>query len=465
MSESLVAQCPYCQTRFRLSHDHLQAAAGNVRCGACLKVFNADPEKKAQRASAQVSTRRPEPTSVVSKPIESTQLGQVARQGSLLIHDDLELDDLDLKDLGLDESILEEINPTARAAENLPAPAAIPSPSEAQSDLTSEPSALRFDLEEIAESGHPAEAREVDTEEKAEDDPFDLDSLYDPALEYPYVDADETEEEGDSPELELHEAFMSTPRADDFIPEPPKQTASDTSLRGQNTLFGAAIPEPMRPLIAPVRDHGIFLRDNRTGKSGRSAAPAISRQEPSLGRALSLPDINDELLLLDDERPLVRRPRHQWLWGLLSLLAALALIAQLLAYNFTALSHHQSTRPLAERICLLTGCELPARVDINLIRSSNLVVRPHPEFPNALAVDVILYNRADFAQPFPVLRMRFSDLNGRELASKQVRPEEYLAGELAGVTLMPPQVPVHVGLNMLDPGPSAAGYTLDFLSP
>jgi hypothetical protein len=30
---------------------------------------------------------------------------------------------------------------------------------------------------------------------------------------------------------------------------------------------------------------------------------------------------------------------------------------------------------------------------------------------------------------------------------------------------MPPQTPVHVALDMLDPGPEAAGYQLDFLSP
>ena len=113
----------------------------------------------------------------------------------------------------------------------------------------------------------------------------------------------------------------------------------------------------------------------------------------------------------------------------------------------------------------MVGCQLPPQVDISLIRSSNLTVRPHPEYPNTLAIDVILYNRADFAQPFPLLRMRFSDQSDRELATRLFRPQEYLGGELAGARLMPAQTPIHVGLTMLAPEQSASSYRLDFLSP
>ena len=44
MSELQVTQCPFCKTHFRLTHEQLHAAAGHVRCGACLKVFNALPQ-------------------------------------------------------------------------------------------------------------------------------------------------------------------------------------------------------------------------------------------------------------------------------------------------------------------------------------------------------------------------------------------------------------------------------------
>src|SRR5690606_25746109 len=160
-----------------------------------------------------------------------------------------------------------------------------------------------------------------------------------------------------------------------------------------------------------------------------------------------------------------RRRAPGWLWTVLTLVALAALPAQYLYYHFDALARHESTRPLLENLCLLAPCELPARVDISRIRSTNLLVRPHPEFPNALAIDVILYNRADFEQPFPVLDMQFADSSGRPVANRRFRPEEYLSGELAGVELMPPQTPIHVGLSMLDPGPQARSYRLEFHSP
>lgn len=37
--EPLVTECPHCSTRFRVTEQQLQLAAGRVRCGACLTVF------------------------------------------------------------------------------------------------------------------------------------------------------------------------------------------------------------------------------------------------------------------------------------------------------------------------------------------------------------------------------------------------------------------------------------------
>ena len=37
--ESTITECPHCQTRFRVTDLQLKAAAGRVRCGSCLNVF------------------------------------------------------------------------------------------------------------------------------------------------------------------------------------------------------------------------------------------------------------------------------------------------------------------------------------------------------------------------------------------------------------------------------------------
>jgi predicted Zn finger-like uncharacterized protein len=71
------------------------------------------------------------------------------------------------------------------------------------------------------------------------------------------------------------------------------------------------------------------------------------------------------------------------------------------------------------------------------IKSSNLVVRSHPEFNGALVVDAIIYNRATFSQPFPLLELRFADLNGHLIASRRFKPGEYLSGDLEGMAKCP----------------------------
>jgi len=42
--DSLLTKCPHCQTLFRIQQDHLTAAGGEVRCGVCYKVFDAESE-------------------------------------------------------------------------------------------------------------------------------------------------------------------------------------------------------------------------------------------------------------------------------------------------------------------------------------------------------------------------------------------------------------------------------------
>jgi len=42
--DSLLTKCPHCQTLFRIQQEHLAAAGGEVRCGVCYKVFDAESD-------------------------------------------------------------------------------------------------------------------------------------------------------------------------------------------------------------------------------------------------------------------------------------------------------------------------------------------------------------------------------------------------------------------------------------
>lgn len=138
--------------------------------------------------------------------------------------------------------------------------------------------------------------------------------------------------------------------------------------------------------------------------------------------------MRDEPLQLAWEKPRRQWPRRLG-WLLLILLALGGLAAQYIAYHFDELARQDAYRPWFAQPCPEIGCTLPSKVDVEQIRSSNLVVRSHPEFSGALVVDAIIYNRASFSQPFPLLELRFADLNGHLIANRRFKPGEYLGGE------------------------------------
>jgi predicted Zn finger-like uncharacterized protein len=155
---------------------------------------------------------------------------------------------------------------------------------------------------------------------------------------------------------------------------------------------------------------------------------------------------------------------HPWrkrlIWGGLCLLAALGLAAQIAWLQFDRYSRIEPYRSYYQSVCSLIGCQLPTLRDTSKVRAFNLVVRQHPEQSRALMIDAIILNSADFKQPYPALQLTFSDINDRPVASRVFTPKEYLRGELTGRTIMPSNQPVHLSLELSDPGPEAVNYSL-----
>lgn len=149
-----------------------------------------------------------------------------------------------------------------------------------------------------------------------------------------------------------------------------------------------------------------------------------------------------------------------WLWTLLALLLLAGLAAQMAYFRFDSLSKQQPWRQLYAAACPTLGCELPPLLDLQAIRTSNLVVRSHPDLAGALVVDAVLLNTAPFAQPFPSLELSFSDLKNQPVAGRRFTPRDYLRGELAGSERMPSGSPVHIAIEIVDPGSEAVNYEL-----
>jgi len=416
MTDSFVTQCPHCQTSFRVSHAQLSVARGVVRCGSCLQVFNA-ARQLLEQAGKEAPVATPPPPVQPEEPLEPSPPRAISQK-------QWSATELDLDSLDLDEELARleqrEIQPTTELGRHRDDSLSARRDSNEQDDqepwsdsLFSESAVDRAQLDEPLDS---LETPEPTVEPgKA--------SRTEPSLSLEPVDLDDEQQ---PPHLRLHDP-LDAPLNHERL------SAADESEIDDNL-----------PSIEPLRKRR-------------------ERSEPGV-RAEALQDLTDDPLQLDWQKR--RSPWGRRLfWLLLVLIAAGALAGQYIAYHFDELARQDQYRPWFQQLCPQIGCTVPSKVDIAKIKSSNLVVRSHPEFNGALVVDAIIYNRAPFSQPFPLLELRFADLNGHLIASRRFKPGEYLNGDLEGMAEMPPQTPIHIALDILDPGTKAVNYSLSFHSP
>ncbi|OCR26537.1 zinc finger-domain-containing protein [Pseudomonas syringae] len=456
MTDSFVTQCPHCQTSFRVSHAQLSVARGVVRCGACLQVFNAAKQLLEQRGDDSVgeAAKPPAPTfepapAIVAPPAVQAPPALVAVEPSpeaepeaieiVPAPRDWKANALDLDDMDLDEEL-------ARLEQR-----------EIQLPETFGRERSRADGDANL-SAHRDKAH-------SEEDEWVTSLRNDDVSQLPELQAEVIPEPQQSLELE---------------PEPEQEQTSGNG-RTEPSLslnpVGLGDEEPMAPQQSQRKAPGSEKKerwsalddDDHDHEQDHEPQPEPqvrgrrNRSEPAV-RDKTLVDLTDEPLQLEWQRPKSHWGRRL-IWTLLAILALAGLAGQYIWYHFDELARQDQYRPWFQLICPQIDCKVPSKVDIKLLKSSNLVVRSHPEFKGALVVDAIIYNRASFSQPFPLLELRFADTSGQLIASRRFKPAEYLSGEMAGKEEMPPQTPIHIALDILDPGAKAVNYSLSFRSP
>lgn len=150
------------------------------------------------------------------------------------------------------------------------------------------------------------------------------------------------------------------------------------------------------------------------------------------------------------------------LWSALAMLLMATLAGQYVYDQRERLHRYPELQPWLQRFCALTRCELPAPRDVDQIELLSRNVYSHPNVEGALMITATLVNHAPYAQPYPLLGISLSDLQGRVVAQRRFRPEEYLHRPLGADELMEPGVPVNLSLEILDPGSEALAFEFDF---
>ncbi|MCZ6709254.1 MAG: DUF3426 domain-containing protein [Gammaproteobacteria bacterium] len=355
-AEPLVTQCPKCRTRFRVTENQLQIAAGRVRCGACLTVF----------------------------------------QGVEHLHWDKD-SELDVDPQALDGSLDELDDASPEETPEL-------APDSAQADPIEQPV-------KDAESALP----DLDA---VGDDPISV--AGDPDDEWSRLGGRlyGGHEESAEPVSEALEAEALA-----RIETLPVEDSADADAEDVAHEIGVEDTTVHEPLVTERREESATTRQYVFGP------------EPT---------------------------ERRWWVTVAMALALAALVGQLLWYQFETWGRDPTFRPVYGVICQVLDCELPVRHDVGSMLAKNLVVRSHPDLAKVLLVDAIIVNQAEFVQPFPELELRFTSLQGSLVAGRRFSPEEYLAGELSGATMMPMRTPIHVELVIEDPGEEAVNYFLSF---
>lgn len=135
---------------------------------------------------------------------------------------------------------------------------------------------------------------------------------------------------------------------------------------------------------------------------------------------------NEEVVpeFLEEEEP---PPARRLLWGLGALLAATALVLQLILYFRTEIAVLvPEARELLVRGCQMLACELrlPRRPELMAIESSDLQADARRE--NVILLNAVIRNRAPFAQEYPALELTLTDERDQPVVRRVLTPRDYL---------------------------------------
>jgi predicted Zn finger-like uncharacterized protein len=166
-----------------------------------------------------------------------------------------------------------------------------------------------------------------------------------------------------------------------------------------------------------------------------------------------------------DERALasVGGKLHKVIGAALCVVMLLLLSGQWMLNHPDDFQNHPRWQGAYQWVCKLSQCT-PA-ISANDYQTQSLMVYDHPERDNALIVETVIFNANNNSLPFPLIELLFTDAAGNTKAYRRFTASEYLHGELLGVDEMAAATPIHIALEIKDPGADAVNYTVKLIAP
>jgi len=156
------------------------------------------------------------------------------------------------------------------------------------------------------------------------------------------------------------------------------------------------------------------------------------------------------------------------LWGIGTLLLIATLAIEYAWFNRDQLNQIPQLQAWTEKLCRHIECKDVTMRNPKKIELISRNVYSHPNEKNALMVNITMKNLADFAQPYPIMQITFSDIRGGSVAARRFLPSEYLPAEIQQqvsqqAQLFEPDTNMTFTMEIQDPGKQAMTYEFDFL--
>jgi len=152
----------------------------------------------------------------------------------------------------------------------------------------------------------------------------------------------------------------------------------------------------------------------------------------------------------------------RWPWLVACLILLLLLCAQLAWAKRDDLVADTTAGPWLRQLCAGLGCELPLVQDTRRLHLLARDVQAHPSVPGALLISATVRNDAAFDQPWPVVVVTLSDVDGKRLAMRRLRPSEYLGDGTTSAHGLPAGGNAALVLEVEDPGNKAVAFEIGF---
>jgi predicted Zn finger-like uncharacterized protein len=156
------------------------------------------------------------------------------------------------------------------------------------------------------------------------------------------------------------------------------------------------------------------------------------------------------------------------LWGVGTLLLIATLGIEYAWFNRDQLNQIPQLQAWTEKLCQRIKCNDITMRNPQKIELVSRNVYSHPNEKNALMINITMKNLAGFAQPYPVMQIKFSDVRGGDVAARRFLPDEYLPSEILQqaspqARLFEANTNMSFTMEIQDPGKQAMTYEFDFL--